>query len=782
MLKKLLKIQEAASFLNVSIRTLQRYDKKGLLVPLRTPGGQRRYLIDKLEEFKKSRSSNPSDLEPLVFGYPKALRVKRQRLSKTHLKKAIKLKDSLFENSSNLVTVQNAAYILGVSAMTLRRWDKAKILVPLRTIGGQRRYLRDQVEALQRQSLEKSYNPEAISFARGRLGASTLDLGTPIKIDKPKEKPFAKSYLAFEFSKSQKAILFSSLFVFAMFLVITIFAKTNLLKLHLLEDLFLSSSPPTKDVAGLYNDKGVVLGEHTEGNNLFFNINVPSIFKGIATFSAGLITDNQDINAGTGRVTASNVLYEVVAGSGISIEGDPQRPTIVNEVELTAGSGVSISGTKISNTGVLSLGGKTGDVKLSAGTGISISDVTITNSGVTSLTGTSNQVTVSGSTGSVTLSLPQSIGASSSPSFAGLTLSNFTSNGGVIYTNASGVLAQVTAGTSTQCLLGGTTPAFGSCGAEADTFWNQSSGALFPNNATVDLLIGATATTSAKFGVLNINSGTPTASASAGAAGATYFTAAGLIQTTAAQTLTLGGSTTGNIVIDSGSSSITLSDDTTISGDLAVNGATSADITSTTTTGTLFNTTVTTLSLGGAATTLSVGASTGTTTVNNALTVTGAGTFNNTFTNTNRTTSNSVINLTSTGDLVFQDSGVTVLTFTDAGLLTLASQAPTEGANFIAVTNTAGAGTSYDILDIALTAPSADAAAADTARAIALTIPTPAEATDTIVGLAVVGATATAGTEVALDISAITAGAGTETAVCLLVLAGIQTLPLLIVL
>ena len=607
MLKKLLKIQEAASFLNVSIRTLQRYDKKGLLVPLRTPGGQRRYLIDKLEEFKKSRSSNPSDLEPLVFGYPKALRVKRQRLSKTHLKKAIKLKDSLFENSSNLVTVQNAAYILGVSAMTLRRWDKAKILVPLRTIGGQRRYLRDQVEALQRQSLEKSYNPEAISFARGRLGASRLgaskyvpsalqkpsqrksdfktwqkpnldksiraeetssyansqrktyfplDLGTPIKIDKPKEKPFAKSYLAFEFSKSQKAILFSSLFVFAMFLVITIFAKTNLLKLHLLEDLFLSSSPPTKDVAGLYNEKGIVLGEHTDGNNLFFNINVPSIFKGIATFSAGLITDNQDINAGTGTVTASNVLYEVVAGSGISIEGDPQRPTIVNEVELTAGSGVSISGTKISNTGVLSLGGKTGDVKLSAGTGISISDVTITNSGVTSLTGTTNQVTVSGSTGSVTLSLPQSIGASSSPSFAGLTLSNFTSNGGVIYTNASGVLAQVTAGTSTQCLLGGTTPAFGACGAEADTFWNQSSGALFPNNATVDLLIGATATTSAKFAAININSGTPTATISANSGNnATYLTGDGTLATTNRQSLTIGNSstynTTGNVLINS---------------------------------------------------------------------------------------------------------------------------------------------------------------------------------------------------------------------------------------
>jgi hypothetical protein len=43
-------------------------------------------------------------------------------------------------------------------------------------------------------------------------------------------------------------------------------------------------------------------------------------------------------------------------------------------------------------------------------------------SGVTSITGTSNQVIASASTGAVTLSLPQSIGTSNTPTFAGLTL------------------------------------------------------------------------------------------------------------------------------------------------------------------------------------------------------------------------------------------------------------------------------------------------------------------------------------------------------------------------
>jgi len=53
--------------------------------------------------------------------------------------------------------------------------------------------------------------------------------------------------------------------------------------------------------------------------------------------------------------------------------------------------------------------------------------------------------------------------------------------------------------------------------------------------------------------------------------------------------------------------SVDLSGNIIQAGDLAVNGATSADITSSTTTATVFDTTVTTLSMGGAATTLNIG-------------------------------------------------------------------------------------------------------------------------------------------------------------------------------
>src|SRR5207245_8624300 len=56
------------------------------------------------------------------------------------------------------------------------------------------------------------------------------------------------------------------------------------------------------------------------------------------------------------------------------------------------------------------------------------------------------------------------------------------------------------------------------------------------------LLVGSTASSSAKFAVLNVSSGTPTASVSAGTAGAASLTATGVLATTAKQTLSLGRS------------------------------------------------------------------------------------------------------------------------------------------------------------------------------------------------------------------------------------------------
>ncbi|QHO62982.1 hypothetical protein MICH65_0001 [Candidatus Chazhemtobacterium aquaticus] len=100
--------------------------------------------------------------------------------------------------------------------------------------------------------------------------------------------------------------------------------------------------------------------------------------------------------------------------------------------------------------------------------------------------------------------------------------------------------------------------------ASGSIYWTQTGAAVHPKNSTVDLLVGGSATSSAKFAVLNINSGTPTASISGTTANvATYLTGQGNLATTNMAPLTIGGSTTG---------SLTLDENTTITGNLALSG------------------------------------------------------------------------------------------------------------------------------------------------------------------------------------------------------------------
>ena len=97
----------------------------------------------------------------------------------------------------------------------------------------------------------------------------------------------------------------------------------------------------------------------------------------------------------------------------------------------------------------------------------------------------------------------------------------------------------------------------------------------------------------------------------------------------------------------------------TLSGDAAVNGG---DVTTTATTASLFNANATTLNVGGAATTISIGANSGTTTVNNSLTVTGDLTVEGTTTTLNTAT------LEVEDNIVLLNKGVTGSPSLDSGL------------------------------------------------------------------------------------------------------------------
>lgn len=126
-------------------------------------------------------------------------------------------------------------------------------------------------------------------------------------------------------------------------------------------------------------------------------------------------------------------------------------------------------------------------------------------------------------------------------------------------TSAGEIRLGTDVGVSDECLKSGgvgSPISWGSCGGGGSGVgnWTVSGGAIFPNQATtVDLLVGGTATSSAKFSVLGIQNGTPTASVSAqnGDGNALILRSTGVIETANKGALTIGSTNTGDIILSS---------------------------------------------------------------------------------------------------------------------------------------------------------------------------------------------------------------------------------------
>ena len=99
--EKLVRIREAAEVLGVSIDTVRRWEKKGLINSIRTSGGQRVFDLAKLRQFKTQR--------PL--------------------------------------TISEAAKLIGVSTSSLRRFEETGLIVPERNKNGERIYTRTALHA-----------------------------------------------------------------------------------------------------------------------------------------------------------------------------------------------------------------------------------------------------------------------------------------------------------------------------------------------------------------------------------------------------------------------------------------------------------------------------------------------------------------------------------------------------------------------------------------------------------------------------------------------------------
>jgi hypothetical protein len=102
---------------------------------------------------------------------------------------------------------------------------------------------------------------------------------------------------------------------------------------------------------------------------------------------------------------------------------------------LTTDGAITVGTTALTFTQFTGLGqvvagdglSKTGNtLNVTAGTGISITGDAVTNDGVLSITGTANQISATASTGAITLSTPQDIHSTATPTFSGVTVGSVT--------------------------------------------------------------------------------------------------------------------------------------------------------------------------------------------------------------------------------------------------------------------------------------------------------------------------------------------------------------------
>lgn len=187
------------------------------------------------------------------------------------------------------------------------------------------------------------------------------------------------------------------------------------------------------------NLTGITLDDAYMGATLTIDLdNSANLTAGTATFngnvpSTSTTTGTVVVTGGlgvSGTMNTNSVNCNTLIATNITI-GSPSL--IPNSFVYPAATGF-LTSTAAATNGQLLIG-STGvapvKATLSAGSGIGITNaagsITVANTGALSITGTANQVVVSASTGAITLSLPQSIASTSSPSFAGLTVTSSAS-------------------------------------------------------------------------------------------------------------------------------------------------------------------------------------------------------------------------------------------------------------------------------------------------------------------------------------------------------------------
>jgi hypothetical protein len=179
------------------------------------------------------------------------------------------------------------------------------------------------------------------------------------------------------------------------------------------------------NLADKYESSSVIDGVSLSiGNRILIKNQTNASENGIYTVNAsGAPTRATDADTGA-ELTASFAVFveegTVNADSGYVLTTDGAITVGTTALTFTqfTGLGQITAGDGLSKTG--------NTLNVTAGTGISITGDAVTNDGVLSITGTANQISATASTGAITLSTPQDIHSTATPTFSGVTVGSVT--------------------------------------------------------------------------------------------------------------------------------------------------------------------------------------------------------------------------------------------------------------------------------------------------------------------------------------------------------------------
>ena len=250
------------------------------------------------------------------------------------------------------------------------------------------------------------------------------------------------------------------------------------------------------------------------------NSTLDLLVGGSATTSAkfGLI----NVNSGTPTATISgNLAIAAPTGSNPATSYSAFNGGSINFKTSVGGDSGATSRLYIENLGNIGVGTTTLDRKMSVAgdfiaggttTGLIMTGTTLTSGFYPGASVVDHDMIIKNGTinGNIFFQTGSATTRLAIDSLGILTASAYTTNGGLLYTNGSGVFSQTAAGSSGECLKsnGGGAPTWITC--PTGSKWTITAGGIHPNNSTLDLFIGGTATASSKFAFINVNSGTPT--------------------------------------------------------------------------------------------------------------------------------------------------------------------------------------------------------------------------------------------------------------------------------